>query len=201
MDATFDRRYELRRALGLGEAQHRQHDREHVLGAMVDLARQHELALFGTLAFGDVDGDAVHAHRSALGVVRDHAGPVAPAHLAGRANDAEFDLEAVLARGDDGGDRILLAILGMDHRLDALDGGLERGAIDAEDPVGPVIPFDTTGSDVDLPRAHVAGAERDRPPFLAAPQLLGLCFQLGCSLGDSLFELLVHCLELSLVLR
>jgi len=106
--------------------------------------------------------------RSALGVVRDHAGPVAPADLAGRADDAEFDLEAVLARGDDGGDRILLAILGMDHRLNAFDGGLEGGAIDAEDPVGPVIPFDTTGGDVDLPRAHVAGAERDRPPFLAA---------------------------------
>jgi hypothetical protein len=37
-------------ALGLGEPQHRQHDRQHVLGAMVDLAAQQQLPLLGALA-------------------------------------------------------------------------------------------------------------------------------------------------------
>ena len=161
------------------EPQHRQHDGQRVLGAMVDLARQQHLALLGALAVGDVDGDAVHAHRPAGGVARDDAGAVAPAYLAARPHDPELDLEARQAVLEDGGKRVLGAVVGMDHRLDALDGRLEGRGIDVEDAVGAVVPFDAAARDVDLPRAHVAGRERDRAALLALAQALGLRLELG----------------------
>ncbi len=162
---------------------------------MIDLARQQHLALLGPLAIGDVDGDAVDAHGVAGGVARDDAGAVAPADLAARPHDPEFDLEARLARTDDGGERVLLAIVGMHHRFDTLDRGLETGGIDAENPIRAVVPFEAIRRQVDLPRTHVASRERDGPALLALAQALGLRLQLGGAGGDALFELAVQHLE------
>jgi hypothetical protein len=94
MYAALDGGDEVRGGRRAREPQHRQHDGQRVLGAMVDLARQQHLALLGALALGDVDGDAIHAHRPAGGVARDDAGAVAPAQLAARPHDPELDLEA-----------------------------------------------------------------------------------------------------------
>src|SRR5437879_2220735 len=92
VDTTFHRGDELRRGLGLGEPQHRQHDGKRVLGAMVDLARQQDLALFRPLAVGDVDADAVQTYRSAFEVTRYRRGAETPAHLGRGTDDAELGL-------------------------------------------------------------------------------------------------------------
>ena len=197
MDAALDSGDEVLGGGRTGEPQHRQHDGQGILGAMIDLARQQHLALLGAFAVGDVEGDAVHAYRLALGVARDDAGAIAPAHFAARSHDPEFDLEARLAQTDDGGERVLLAVVGMHHRLDALDRGLEMSRIDAEDAVRAVIPFEMTRHQVDLPRAHVAGRERDGAALLALAQALGLRLELGGARGDALLQLGIQHLELA----
>ena len=85
----------------------------------------------------------------------------------------------------------------MDHRLDALDGRLEGRRIDVEDAVGAVVPFDAAARDIDLPRAHVAGRERDRAALLALAQAFGLRLELGGARRDPLLELGVQRLELA----
>ena len=85
----------------------------------------------------------------------------------------------------------------MHHRLDALDGRLEMRRVDAEDAIGTVVPLDVARRQVDLPRAHVAGRQRDRAALLALAQALGLRLQLGGAGGDALLELGVQRLELA----
>ena len=185
--------------LGLGEPQHRQHDGQHVLGAMVDLAGEQELALLGALAVGDVDGDAVHAHRLAVGVARDDAGAVAPAHLAARPHDAEFDLEARLAQARRCAvTEFLLAVVGMHHRLDALDRRLGMSP-DRRRRCGrarrPIRCGRSSRSTSHEPMSPADSAMR--AALLALAQALGLRLELGGARGDALLELGVQRLELA----
>ena len=51
--------------------------------------------------------------------------------------------------------------------------------------------------EVDFPRAHVAGRQRDRAAFLALPQALGLRLQLRGAGGDAFLELGIQRFELA----
>ena len=79
-----------------GFAARQPHDRlrqrQRVLGAVIDFARQQGLALFGALAFGDVDGDAADADHAAALVDGRRRRPDAPANFAVRPADPEFRL-------------------------------------------------------------------------------------------------------------
>ena len=59
--------------------------RQRILGAVIDFARQQVLAFLGMLALGDVDGDAADAHDAAALVDGGRRRADAPADLAVRA--------------------------------------------------------------------------------------------------------------------
>src|SRR6476646_428776 len=56
-------------------------ERQGIFGPMVDFLSQQVLALFGKLAFGDIDGDATDAHDVAVLVDARSRGADAPARL------------------------------------------------------------------------------------------------------------------------
>jgi hypothetical protein len=85
----------------------------------------------------------------------------------------------------------------VDHRLDALDVGSNRARSTAKMRYGPSSHSMWPDLQIDLPRAHVAGTQRDRATFLAAPQALGLRLELGGAAGHPALELGVQCLELA----
>src|SRR5262249_42816797 len=159
------------------------------LCSMVDLARQQHEALLGALALGDVYRHPIHAHRPAPRIARDDAGAIAPTHFAAWADDAKLGPETLLRGGENRAQRALVTIVGVHHRVDTLDGRFERRGMDAEDPVGAIVPFDKAARHIDLPGAHVAGRERDRAPLLAAAKTLGLGLELGSAGGDPCLEL------------
>src|SRR5260370_725449 len=118
--------------------------------------------------------DAVLAVRLAGSVAHDDAGAVAQADLAARSHEAEFALEAGSTHGDEVAHGTLLAIVGMHHRLDALDGRLEMGRVYAEDAIRAFVPLDMTRRQIDLPRAHVACRQRGRAALLSSSHAPGL---------------------------
>lgn len=119
IDAPFHRIDVVLDFIGTGEPHDRLRQRQRVLGAMIDLARQQILPLFRALAFGDVDGDAAHAHHAAALVDRRGCRADAPAHLAIGPVDAKLAFIGVRA-GIERGNRLaeLVDVVGMQQRLD-----------------------------------------------------------------------------------
>ena len=90
-----------------------------------------------------------------------------------------------------------LPVLRMDQGADVLGGDAEMLPVDAEDAVLAVVPKAFAGVAIPVPRAHVAGGERQAAAFLALPQLRGRRFELGGARRDALLQLGVHLLELA----
>ena len=61
--------------------------------------------------------------------------------------------------------------------------------IDAEDAILPVVPGEIAVDQVPVPRAHLAGGERQAAALLALQQPRGRGLQLGGALGDAPLEL------------
>ena len=55
----------------------------------------------------------------------------------------------------------------MNHGADVVDGDLEKPAIDAENMMLAFVPFAVAGDGIEVPRAHLAGGERQAAALLA----------------------------------
>ncbi|MGY4446573.1 hypothetical protein ACVWZR_001233 [Bradyrhizobium sp. i1.3.1] len=86
---------------------------------MIHLAREQVLSLFRAFAFGDVHGDAAHAHHAAALVHRRGRRADAPAHLAIGPADAKLAFIGVRA-GVERGNRLaeLVDVIRVQQRLD-----------------------------------------------------------------------------------
>src|SRR5688572_21501129 len=82
VDAPFDRARVIGGIDVAREPHDRLHQRERVLGAMIDFARKQRLAFLGCFAVGDVDGNTAHPDECAGRVMRRRGTRQAPANFA-----------------------------------------------------------------------------------------------------------------------
>src|SRR5262249_36794405 len=179
------------------QAHDRLYERQGVARAVVDLARQQYLTLFRFLAVGDVDGHPADAHDVVGRVDARHRRSDAPAQLAVWTADAKFALKARRA-GRRRLDRVLqmLPVLGVNQRLDVVDGEVKARGIDAEDPILPVVPDEVAVDGIPFPGSHLAGGQRQAATLFALHQPRRGGLQFRRSLRDATLELLVELFEL-----
>src|SRR5262249_48732018 len=122
----------------------------------------------------------------------------APAQLAVRTADAELGLKrrCALHRGLDRALQ-MLPVLGMDQRLDVVDGEIEAVGVHAEYAVLAVVPDEMAIDRIPFPGAHLAGGERQAAALLALHEPRTRRLELGRALGDAALELAVELLELA----
>src|ERR1043166_2572158 len=101
-DTTLDRLGIAVHRVGVSQAHDRLGHRQHVTGAMVDLAREQDLVLLRLLAVGDVHGDPAQASEPAGSVATASGNTDAPPDLAVRTADAELGADRLLLFGDRG---------------------------------------------------------------------------------------------------
>ena len=83
----------------------------------------------------------------------------------------------------------------MDERANVVRGDFELARIDPENAMLAFVPSPFVGDEVPIPRAHLAGGERQAPALLALRQPYVGGFQLRRALGDVALELRVQLLE------
>jgi hypothetical protein len=170
-DPALDRAGELLLAVGAGQAHRGLRDGQRVLGAVVDLPREDELALLGVLAGRDVGGDALQPVAGRRAVPPGGGAPVEPAQAAiARADDAELPLQLAAAAGL--GERGLQGgpVLGMHQGEELRLGGLALAGGQAEQRRELGGPADQPGLPVVPEQAEPAGMEREAQPRLAPGQ-------------------------------
>src|SRR4051812_10200571 len=146
--------------------------------------------LFGALAFGYVVGNAAQPDGPAGLIESWRRARDTPAQLSVRTLDAKLAVIGLARhRGPGGGGVEPLAVIGMDQRPDALARRHERLWLNPENAVLPLVPELFAGDEVVIIRAHAARREGEAAPLLALPQTCRRGFELGGSLGDTLFEL------------
>ena len=78
-DAAFDGFYELRRAVGLGEADDGLNNGKRIARPMIDLAGKQRLAFLCLFALGDIDRHTVHSREPVIVTECPGSGHDAPA--------------------------------------------------------------------------------------------------------------------------
>ena len=196
-DSTLDRGDIALDVIGPCQPHDRLHHRKRIAGAVIDFARQQILAFFGFFALGDIDGDAAHAHQPVGGIEARGRSPGAPAHAAARLHDAEIGLHrAFTARHAPTALEEPSPIFGVDHGADIVDGDLEASALDAENMVLAFVPLAFAVDGIEVPRAHLAGGERQAAALLALHEPHIRRFDLGRTLADAPLQLGIEPLEL-----
>ena len=133
------------------------------------------VGVLGRLALGNVEGDAEHGVRAAVGPTADLAAAIDPAHLAVRPHDAELLLEEVAAAAHGG--LVALAQRRPVVRVDEAQhlvrcaGELLRRA--PEQPVHGVGPCHLVGGNIPLPHAEACRRQRQGKALVGATQLIG----------------------------
>src|SRR6202040_403629 len=128
-------------ALGARQSNDRLDDSERIAGAVIDLARQQHLPLFGLLALGDVDGHAADPRHVAGRIDTRRRRACAPAQLAIGATHAEFNLLGAFALGHAPADLPQrLPGDGMQEVADVVGRDLKVFRLDAEDAVLALVP-------------------------------------------------------------
>src|SRR5262245_54199276 len=138
--------------VGARKPHDRLHKRKRIAGAVIDLARQQRLALFGFFALSDIDGHAADANDLVGRIDARDGSADAPAQLPVRTADAKLALVCRLVRRPRF-DCILqmLPVVGMNEAADILDGEIEMVGLDTEDPILSVVPDEPAGKRVPFP--------------------------------------------------
>ena len=159
---------------------------------------------FGLLAIGDVDGDAADPHHLPARVDARRRGAGAPAHLAVGAH-ARGIRSATCARPCAKSPTISLQrlpVLGMrPARGHCPRRALKAFGIDAENAVLALVPIQSPLTRVPIPRAHLAGGQRQAAALLALQEPHVRGFELRRALGDAPLEFGVRAARAARVLR